>query len=139
MPRTCGELARVGLLLSLTTLSLGTAAFAQQTPPDNTRVNKRDRVASQPTADQQNNSRPDVAITRDIRRAIINDKNLSTYAHNIKIITQDGAVTLKGPVRTEDEKKVIEAKATEIAGAGHVHSEISVTNAPPKHRAKPKA
>ena len=132
MRRTCGELARVGLWLSLTTLSLGTAAFAQQTPPDNTRVNKRDRVASQPTADQQNNSRPDVAITRDIRRGIINDKNLSTYAHNIKIITQDGAVTLKGPVRTEDEKKVVEAKATDIAGAGHVNNQISVTNAPVK-------
>lgn len=137
MIRRFGGPARAALWLSLTTLSLTSAALAQQTQPDNTRVNNRDRAPSQVTADQQNNNRSDVAITREIRRAIVKDQHLSTYAHNIKVISQHGDVTLKGPVRTEDEKKVVEAKATDVAGAGHVINEISV--APTKHRAKPNA
>ena len=56
----------------------------------------------------------------------MDDKTLSTYAHNVKVIAQDGQVTLKGPVRTEDEKKTVEAKATEVAGAGHVTNQISI-------------
>ena len=54
------------------------------------------------------------------------DKSLSTYAHNVKIVTQDGQVTLKGPVRSEDEKKAIEDKAAEVAGNGKVTSELNV-------------
>jgi hyperosmotically inducible protein len=54
------------------------------------------------------------------------DKSLSTYAHNVKVVTQDGQVTLKGPVRSEDEKKAIEAKATEVAGDGKVTSELNI-------------
>jgi len=115
------------LLISLLALPV-----SAQTPPDNTKVNKRDQSASQRTADQQSNSKTDVAITRDIRRAIVQDKNLSTYAHNVKIITQHGQVTLKGPVSTEEEKKAVEAKAAEVAGAGNVKSQVSVTNAPVK-------
>jgi len=125
--------------LSLTTVAANPSLLAQQPAPDNTRVNKRDRAAAQPTADQQQNNRSDVTITRDIRRAIVADKRLSTYAHNVKIITQQGEVTLKGPVRSDEEKRAVEAKATEIAGAGHVKSEVSVTNAPTKRRAKGKA
>jgi hyperosmotically inducible protein len=56
----------------------------------------------------------------------MNDKSLSTYAHNVKIITQDGQVTLKGPVRSEDEKKAVEAKAAEIAGESKVANELDV-------------
>jgi len=113
--------------LSVAAILVASSTFAQSTPPDNTKVNSRDRAASAQTADQQNNNRSDVAITSDIRRAIVTDKNLSTYAHNIKVITQHGEVTLKGPVKTEDEKKLIEAKAIDVAGAGHVKNEISVT------------
>jgi hyperosmotically inducible protein len=72
----------------------------------------------------------DREITRKIRAAIVGDKSLSTYAHNIKIITQDGKVTLKGPVRTEKEKADVEAKAAAVAGATNVTSEIAI--APPK-------
>ena len=54
------------------------------------------------------------------------DKSLSTYAHNIKVIVQNGQVTLKGPVRSEDEKKAIEAKATEVAGENKVTSELNI-------------
>ncbi len=59
----------------------------------------------------------------------MNDKSLSTYAHNIKIITRDGHVTLKGPVRTEDEKTAIGEKATQVAGAGNVTNHLTI--APP--------
>jgi osmotically-inducible protein OsmY len=137
MVLTGGRSVRAVLWLSLATFSLVPAAFAQQTRPDNTAVNKRDRAASQLTADKQTNNRSDVSITRDIRRAIMNDKNLSRYAHNVKIITQHGDVTLKGPVRTEEERKVVEAKASDVVGADHVKNEVSV--APAKRRGKVKA
>lgn len=105
--------------------------FAQQPAPqsntsDNTKVNKRDRKTSEPTADQGKNGTSDREVMRQIRRAVVADKSLSTYAHNVKIISQGGKVTLKGPVHTDDEKKAIEAKATEVAGAGNVTNEITV-------------
>ena len=56
----------------------------------------------------------------------MNDKSLSTYAHNVKVITQNGQVTLKGPVRSDDEKRAIEAKAAEIAGENKVTSELGI-------------
>jgi hyperosmotically inducible protein len=95
-------------------------------PPDNTKVNERDRNNNEPTADQQKENRSDRDITQQIRKAIMKDTSLSTYAHNVKIITENGQVTLKGPVRTEEEKKTVEAKATEVAGAGHVTNQISI-------------
>lgn len=104
-------------------LSLGLSVFAGQAP-DNTKVNRQDR--NQPTADQQKNNRTDTEITRDIRQAITKDKSLSTYAKNIKIITQNGNVTLRGPVRSEADKKAIEGKAKEVAGAAHVKNEIEI-------------
>ena len=100
-----------------------------QTPPDNTKVNKRDRAKGAATADQQKENAGDREITQKIRQAIMDDKTLSTYAHNVKIIAQDGQVTLKGPVRTEEEKKIVEAKATEVAGEGHVVNQMSVAPA----------
>src|SRR5580658_6460904 len=95
-------------------------------PADNTKVNQRDQNANQPTADQQRNKTSDRDMTQQIRKAIVKDKSLSTYAHNVKIITQNGQVTLKGPVRSDDEKRAVEAKATEIAGAGNVNDELNV-------------
>src|ERR1041385_7355188 len=84
--------------------------------PDNTTVNKRDKDASQPTADQAKNAMSDRDIMQKIRKAVVGDKSLSTYGHNVKIISQHGKVTLKGPVHTKEEKKNIEAKAIEVAG-----------------------
>lgn len=103
------------------------AQSASQTPPDNTKVNTRDRAASAKTADQQSNSKADLDLTQKIRHAIVADKALSSYAHNIKVISRDGHVTLKGPVHSSDEKSALEAKATEIAGTGNVTNLISVT------------
>jgi hyperosmotically inducible protein len=97
-----------------------------QVPADNTKVNQRDRNADQPTADQQTSNRSDRDITQQIRRSIVKDKSLSTYAHNVKIVTQNGQVTLKGPVRSDEEKRAIEAKAAEIAGDSKVTSQLDV-------------
>jgi len=87
-----------------------------QPKPDNTAVNKRDQNPGEATADQQKMNAADRALTAKIRKAVIADKSLSTYAHNVKIISQNGTVTLKGPVRSDDEVKSIIAKATEGAG-----------------------
>jgi hyperosmotically inducible periplasmic protein len=111
-------------------------AAAQQTPPDNTKVNKADREKGAVTADQQKENAADRDLTRKIRQSVIADKSLSTYAHNVKIVAQDGQVTLKGPVRSEAEKTAIVSKATEIAGVGKITNEITV--APADAPKKPK-
>src|SRR5215831_13978473 len=99
-------------------------AAAQQAPPapDNTKANK----GAQTTADQAKNSANDRDIMKNIRKEVMAEKSLSTYAHNVKIISQNGKVTLKGPVRSEDEKRIIEEKATSVAGAGNVTNEITI-------------
>jgi osmotically-inducible protein OsmY len=103
------------------------AAQDSTTQPDNTKINKRDRSSGAVTADQQKMNTADRELTKKIRKAVIADKSLSTYAHNVKIVSQDGIVTLKGPVHSDAEKATIEAKAAEMAGgADKVKSEISV-------------
>jgi len=97
-----------------------------QTAPDNTKVNKRDRSKSEATADQAKETKPDREIMQEIRKAVVADKSLSTYGHNVKIVSQHGKVTLKGPVRSEEESKNIEAKANDVAGAGNVTNQLSV-------------
>lgn len=83
-----------------------------QTAPDNSARNKNHTT----TADQQTENKTDLEITRDIREAIVADKSLSTYAHNVKIITQNGAVTLRGPVNSVEERQTVAAKAADVAG-----------------------
>jgi hyperosmotically inducible protein len=95
----------------------------QQPAPDNTKKNKDQ---GPPTADQQKINPSDRAITQKIRKAIHEDKDLSTYAHNIKIVTQDGKVTLRGPVRSEDEKSSLQTKAAAVAGQENVTNELEV-------------
>jgi osmotically-inducible protein OsmY len=116
-----------GLLLS----SLGVVWGQQgrntpQVPADNTKVNERDRSQNEPTADQQKENSSDRQLTQQIRRAVVEDKSLSTSAHNVKIISQNGTVTLKGPVKSEEEKQTIQSKANQIAGQGKVINEIQV-------------
>jgi hyperosmotically inducible periplasmic protein len=123
-------------LLPVGSLMLGVSLTAAPTPryqdpqqpaPDNTKQNKNQ---TNPSADQQKMNAADRELTRKIRKAIHDDTNLSTYAHNIKIISQDGKVTLRGPVRSEEEKANIEAKAVAAAGQANVTNELQV--APPK-------
>ena len=96
--------------------------------PDNTRTNKTDNA--KPTADQQGQTKSDVEITRQIRELVTKDKQLSTNAKNVKITTQGGNVTLAGPVASEDEKKSVEEKANQVAGASHVTSKIQIAAKP---------
>ena len=116
------------LVLGATVLAT-TCVLAQEPqspPPDNTKVNQRDRDSSQPTADQQKENANDKTLARQIRQALVKDKALSTYAHNVKIISQGGQVTLKGPVRSQEEKRAVEAKAEQIAGEQNVTSQLEV-------------
>jgi hyperosmotically inducible protein len=102
-----------GVALALTLL-MPCASFGQdqQTTPDNSANNK----THDQTADQQSSATSDRMLTKKIRQALIADKSLSTSGHNVKIITQNGVVTLKGPVHSEEEKQTIASKAEDIAG-----------------------
>jgi hyperosmotically inducible periplasmic protein len=121
---------RFGIAAGLVTLAMSLAAVgtiaAQQPAPDNSKVNARDSKPAQKTAEDQSNSASDVETTQKIRKAIIDDSTLSTYARNVKIITAKGKVTLKGPVRSDAEKTAIETKARELAGSANVTSQITI-------------
>jgi osmotically-inducible protein OsmY len=93
---------------------------------DNTKVNERDRSQDQATADSAKNNAADRETMQKIRKSLMSDKTLSSYAHNVKVIAQNGKVTLRGPVRSDDEKRIVQQKATEVAGSGNVVNEISV-------------
>ena len=118
----------VPVAVLLATLSNPVRSANGQTPADNTKVNTRDRAQGAATADQQKDNATDRDLARKIRRALMQDKALSTYAHNVKVIAQSGQVTLKGPVRSDDEKKSIVGKAVEVAGSpDKVSDQMSVT------------
>jgi len=103
-----------------------TGAVAQEPKPDNTKVNKEDKDAGRVTADQGKNNKSDTALASKIRKEITKDKELSTYAHNVKVIVQNGTVTLKGPVRSDEEKRAVEAKAASVAGSATITNELTV-------------
>jgi hyperosmotically inducible periplasmic protein len=102
------------------------AASKPATGSDNSAINQRDRNQSEPTADDQQNNRSDLEITKEIRRSLTQDKSLSTYAQNVKVIAQNGKVTLKGPVRSADEKSAVLAKAAQVAGEANINDEMTV-------------
>jgi hyperosmotically inducible periplasmic protein len=102
-----------------------TAAEAQH-PADNTGRNTRDSDGTTLTADKQSNSKSDAEITRQIRRAIVKDDSLSTNAHNVKIITNEGVVTLRGPVASVQEKTMVAKEAQKINGVSKVDNQLEV-------------
>lgn len=112
-------------LASILAISVLTAQEA-----DNTKTNQRDRAKGAVTADQQKMNPGDRELTRKIRKSVFADKTLSTYAHNVKIIARDGTVTLRGPVRSMEEKEEIGKKAMAIAGMAKVTNDLEI--APPK-------
>ena len=120
--RSAGSLVSASILMLCMS---AIPAFAQtQAAPDNSGTN---RVQNQTqTADQGKNDKLDRMMTAKIRRAIVADKSLSMYAHNVKIIVVGGAVTLKGPVHSEAEKQTVADKATQVAGTGKVDNQITV-------------
>jgi hyperosmotically inducible periplasmic protein len=103
-----------------------TAPSTGTVPADNTKSNKLDPSNTSATADAQKNNAGDRTITQQIRKSLVTDKALSTYAHNVKIVSVNGTVTLNGVVRSEEEKSAIEAKAVSVAGEGHVVNDLKV-------------
>jgi hyperosmotically inducible protein len=103
--------------------------YAQSSPnpaADNSAQNQTDRNNNTLTPVDQSNKPEDLNITRQLRKSIVDDKSLSTNAKNIKIITVDGKVTLRGPVSNEQERANIAARAGQIAGASNVNDELQV-------------
>lgn len=97
------------------------------TEPDNTAKNERDRSGDTKTPMDQSESRDDIKITAEIRRAIMDDNTLSMNAKNCKIVTdKSGVVTLRGPVNSQAEKDSIGAKAMAVAGVSRVDNQLEV-------------
>lgn len=126
--------------LLMTTLSLTLVACERQDKPnnnppvsekdydyDNTEHNVRDRDSNAKTPFDQSESSADLTITQKIRQAIMSDSSLSTNAKNIKIITNKGVVTLRGPVSSSNEKDAIAKKVKDVQGIVKVNNELEVT------------
>jgi osmotically-inducible protein OsmY len=127
----------MGVLFSLTLFMLvgyggitypveGAAEASAQTAPDNTGRNIRDRSGTTLTPGDQSESEADRNLTQQIRRAVVDDDSLSMMAKNIKIITVNGVVTLRGPVQNPEEKQIIEAKAQRIVRADQIDNQLEV-------------
>jgi hypothetical protein len=102
------------------------AASGARAAPDNTKSNREDPSNRNHTADDQKSNESDLKITQQIRRSVMADKDLSTYAHNIKIVSVNGTVTLNGVVHGEAEKAQLAQKAAEVVGHDHVVNQIKV-------------
>ena len=116
-------------VLAATGLLVTAHVVAQTTPPgapDNARANRTDPSNMTATADHQKNDATDIDVTKRIRQGVMADKSLSTDAHNVKIVSVNGNVTLNGVVRSQDEKSAVEMKAEQVAGKGHVTSELKI-------------
>ena len=94
---------------------------------DNSKANKMDSTNTTATADAQKDNVNDRTITQNIRKSIMADKSLSTYAHNVKIVAVNGSVTLNGVVRSDQEKANVEAKAVAVVGQSHVTNDLKVS------------
>ena len=112
-----------GAVLSLSIAGTVATAQDQNTKPDNSAQNKDQNQ----TAQDQSSAASDRELTAKVRKAIIADKDLSTYAHNIKIITRNGTVTLKGPVKSDDEKQKIESDAAGVVSHDSIVDQLTVT------------
>src|SRR2546423_9921892 len=111
----------------LSALSLAAlAAENENAKPDNTATKQRDRSGGTKTSGDQSNSSADLKITQAIRRALMNDRELSTTAKNIKVITVNGQVTLRGPVKTAREKAKIDQLAKSAAGGVKIADQLDV-------------
>lgn len=96
--------------------------------PDNSGRNVRDADGTTKTSGDQSESETDRTITQNVRQAVTADDSISTNGKNVKIITVDGTVTLRGPVKSEQEKTNIAAKAQQIAGVKKVDNQLEIAN-----------
>lgn len=111
------------LVASAFTLS---AIAEEKTAADNTAKNERDSSGETLTSGDQSNSPEDIKITAAIRRAVVAEKSLSLTAKNVKIITADGMVTLRGPVKSAEEKAMIAKLAKSAAGQTKIDNQLEV-------------
>ncbi len=116
-------LALVSLASAPLTPQMAAQSSASQTAPDNSASNQNQTK----TADNAGSATSDRMTTAQIRKAIIADKDLSTYAHNVKIIVRHGAVTLKGPVKSDDEKSKVQADAASVVSADKITNQLTVS------------
>ncbi len=116
----------VGLAGGVQAADRSTTGQAAQYPADNSGRNVRDQQSDTLTATDQSGSPSDIALSQKIRQQIVADQSLSTMAHNVKIITVNGVVTLRGPVKTPSEKQKVAAAALQIAGAGKVRNDLEI-------------
>ena len=114
------------VLTCLSTVSLAAMAADDKTKPDNTAINERDRSRETQTSGDQSNSSADLKITQAIRQALMKDSELSMTAKNIKIITDNGQVTLRGPVKNAQEKAKIDQLARSAAGGAKIVDQLDV-------------
>src|SRR5579862_3846433 len=113
------QLLTIGILVVAAAMAHG-----QNYPADNSGRNQGDTRPNVVTAGQQSNDPTDMAISQKIRKSVVADRSLSTNAHNVKIITVNGIVTLRGPVRSKREKLIIVAKAERVAGVSRVDNQL---------------
>jgi hyperosmotically inducible periplasmic protein len=115
-------------LVCLSGLSLAALAAddGEKSKPDNTGTNERDRSGETKTSGDQSNSSADLKITQAIRQALMKDSELSTTAKNIKIITANPQVTLRGPVKTAHEKAKVDQIAKSAAGGAQIDDQLDV-------------
>jgi hyperosmotically inducible periplasmic protein len=101
-----------------------TTAMAQEQDgqPDNSAQNK----SQSQTAQNQSTDKSDRMTTANVRKAIVADKQLSSYAHNVKVITVNGTVTLKGPVRSDAEKQQITNDASQVVSQDKIVDQLTV-------------
>ena len=114
------------VLACLSTVSVAAMAADDKTKPDNTAINERDRSRETQTSGDQSNSSADLKTTQAIRQALMKDSELSTTAKNIKIITNNGQVTLRGPVKNAQEKAKIDQLARSAAGGAKIDDQLDV-------------
>src|SRR5882762_6788617 len=113
-------------LASFSIISLSAMAADEKVNPDNTAANQRDRSGKTATSGDQSNSSADLKITQAIRQALMKDRELSTTAKNIKVITANGQVTLRGPVKTAQEKAKVDQLAKSAAGGAKIDDQLDV-------------
>jgi hyperosmotically inducible protein len=128
---------KASMLASILASTLGVAgacsnhengrAAEKPTDPDNTAVNDRDRSGATVTPLDQRENEHDLAATKELREALVGDEQLSFDAKNIKIVTQDGVMTLRGPVKSDAERQAIELRARRVPGISSVHNELELS------------
>jgi hyperosmotically inducible periplasmic protein len=114
------------VLACLSTVNVAAMAADDKTKPDNTAINERDRSRETQTSGDQSNSSADLKTTQAIRQALMKDSELSTTAKNIKIITNNGQVTLRGPVKNAQEKAKIDKLARSAADGAKIDDQLDV-------------